>query len=74
MSIKALTLASFLLLLGTLPGCGGGSVSDGPLSFSWPPVVGERYPHVELQDISGKTVRLSSFEGRVLVIEPIGMT
>lgn len=40
----------------------------------WPPRLGEPYPDLELIDQTGQRVRLSSFKGSVLVIEPIGMT
>lgn len=39
----------------------------------WPPRVGEPYPDLELVDQTGKLVRLSSFKGSVLLIEPVGM-
>ena len=45
-----------------------------PTSAQWPPKVGEVYPDLELIDEYGQKVRLSSFKGAVLVIEPIGMT
>lgn len=38
----------------------------------WPPQKGKPYPDLELQDASGKRVRLSSLKGKVLLIEPIG--
>jgi hypothetical protein len=53
--------------------CGSGTPS-GPLPYSWPPTVGETYPDVELRDTSGALIKLSSFRGKVLLIEPIGMT
>ena len=53
--------------------CGPGTPS-GPLPFAWPPSVGETYPDVELRDHKGEIVKLSSFRGKVLLIEPIGMT
>lgn len=40
----------------------------------WPPAVGKPYPALELKDYRGTTVRLSDFKGRVLLIEPIGMS
>ena len=43
-------------------------------AVSWPPVVGESYPDLELLDGDGRTVPLSSFRGSVLVIEPLAMT
>ena len=73
-----------LVLLAALLLCAcGGSVTDlvstlslGPGSppEPWPPVVGERYPDLELRDWQGERVQLSSYEGKVLLIEPIGMT
>ena len=41
---------------------------------NWPPQVGEPYPDLRLRDPSGRYVRLSSFRGKVLLIEPIGLT
>jgi len=41
---------------------------------SWPPVVGAPYPDGTFIDQEGNPVKLSSFKGSVLLIEPIGMT
>ena len=41
---------------------------------NWPPVLEEPYPDLELIDHRGEKVRLSSFKGSVLLIEPVGMT
>jgi len=81
------TLLGFgLLLAGAsgLFGCGGdggvaglfSSLTSGsdPLPFAWPPQVGERFPELELRDPAGNRVELASFAGKVLLIEPIGMT
>ena len=65
------------LLLGgvlALSSCGDGGAASGSLPFSWPPVSGEAYPDLELQDFRGRPVKLSSLRGKVLLIEPIGMT
>lgn len=40
----------------------------------WPPVVGRTYPEIELLDLTGKKVKLSSFAGRLILLEPIGMS
>jgi hypothetical protein len=45
----------------------------GPVPAVWPPRVGEPYPDLQLVDQTGQLVRLSSFKGSVLLIEPIGM-
>lgn len=39
----------------------------------WPPRLGQPYPDVELHDRYGNPLRMSSFRGKVLLIEPIGM-
>lgn len=67
-------LLSLALPLG-LGACGGaGADAGGELAFAWPPVAGQPYPDLELRDFRGETVQLSSFRGKVLLIEPIGMT
>ena len=45
----------------------------GRIPAVWPPRVGEPYPDLELIDQTGQLVRLSSFKGSVLLIEPVGM-
>lgn len=40
----------------------------------WPPAVGEAYPDLQLIDHTGKPRRLSSFKGKTILIEPIGMS
>lgn len=40
----------------------------------WPPVVGQPYPDLTLLDADGASMKLSSLKGKVLLIEPIGMT
>ncbi|MDH5428914.1 MAG: hypothetical protein OEY57_12155 [Nitrospirota bacterium] len=41
---------------------------------AWPPEVGQPYPDATFIDQDGNPVKLSSFKGSVLLIEPIGMT
>lgn len=40
----------------------------------WPPRIGEPYPDLRLVDQTGGTTSLSSFKGRVLLVEMVGMT
>lgn len=40
---------------------------------SWPPVVGEFYPDLELIDQEGQHFKISDLKGRVVIIEPVGM-
>lgn len=40
----------------------------------WPPEKYRAYPDFELLNQDGKTVRLSDFAGRILLVEPIGMS
>lgn len=44
------------------------------LGFTWPPMVGQPYPDLQLLDQNGHGVALSSFKGRLIVLEPVGMT
>lgn len=39
----------------------------------WPPVVGQRFPDLELIHQDGGTFHLSDLKGKVVVVEPIGM-
>jgi len=41
--------------------------------FVWPPQVGQRFPNVAFVDQHGTTVHLQDLQGRILLIEPIGM-
>lgn len=41
---------------------------------SWPPRYGARYPDLSLMDYRGEVVRLSQFQGKVILVEPIAMT
>lgn len=40
----------------------------------WPPQTGMPYPDLNLLDQLGRPVRLSSFKGKVIVVEPVGMS
>ncbi len=44
------------------------------LDFPWPPRLGEPFPDLELVSHTGATVRLSDFRGKIILVEPIGMT
>jgi len=50
------------------------SSTSAALPFPWPPTRGESYPDVALLDHRGEQVQLSSFKGKVLLVELIGMT
>lgn len=40
----------------------------------WPPKVGDPFPDVQFTNYDGSPVRLSDFKGKVVLVEPIGMT
>jgi len=44
------------------------------LRFAWPPVKGQTYPDLKLLDQDGHEVALSSFKGKLILLEPVGMT
>ncbi len=51
------------------------SVTSGlQASGQWPPVVGQAFPNLILYDQDGNLTPLSSLKGKVLLIEPIGMS
>ncbi len=78
MRLILLTLAlvcgvGLMACVGTPPPATG----EGPVlneGVTWPPVVGEAYPDLRLLDRNGDVVSLSDFRGKILLIEPIGMT
>lgn len=43
-------------------------------SLYWPPALNNYYPDIQMMSLSGKPVRLSSFAGKVILVEPIGMS
>jgi hypothetical protein len=49
------------------------TMSPGRAPVTWPPRLGEAYPDLVLVDQTGQPVRLSSFKGSVILIEPVGM-
>ena len=51
----------------------GVEVSAAAAVTPWPPVLGERFPDLELRDVTGAVRRLSEHEGKVVLVEPIGM-
>lgn len=76
-----------LILLVLLHGSTSGAFGKEPLSKSqspqkaaskyppyWPPALNHYYPGLELMSLSGQKVSFASFAGKVLLIEPIGMT
>lgn len=40
----------------------------------WPPAINNYYPDMELYNQNGQKTRLSSFKGKVIIVEPIGMS
>ena len=85
LSVAALWIALGVLavVLALLSGCGyvGGTAEaidedngEVAIGFVWPPVLGEPYPDVQLRDHNGKLVSLSQFEGKTIVVEPVGMS
>lgn len=44
-----------------------------PPPVAWPPVKGQPFPDLQLVDQTGARVSLSSFKGKVLLVEPVGM-
>lgn len=74
----SLTLAACLAAAGCVPGSaadpGHALEKQTALPFAWPPVLGQQYPDLQLQDAQGQPFELYSLRGKVLLIEPVGMT
>lgn len=49
------------------------ALSSADIPKPWPPETGKAYPDLILVNYDGKTVQLSSFKGKVIIVEPIGM-
>jgi peroxiredoxin len=65
----------------TLTGCSSGTAAPATperapstAELTWPPQLGEPYPDLRLKDPDGRPVALSSFKGKVILVEPIGMS
>lgn len=63
--------ASATLLAWALAGC---SANEPPRPTPWPPVTGEAYPDVALQDHLGQPRSIREFAGRVLLVQPVAMS
>ena len=50
------------------------SRQQAPAQHAWPPRIGETFPELELTSLSGEPLLLSSFKGKVLLIEPVSMS
>lgn len=75
LSIASLTLLACLAAACTPEPTAHETASAPPsLPFAWPPVLGQTFPDLQLQDAQGKPFELSSLRGKVLLIEPVGMT
>jgi hypothetical protein len=48
--------------------------STSALGFAWPPIIDQPFPDIELMSHTGEMIKLSSFKGKVILVEPIGMT
>ncbi len=63
---RILTLAIFVLL--------AGAMLPASSKTNWPPVVDMPYPNLKLVNQDGRMTELASFKGKVILVEPIGMT
>lgn len=70
----AAVLAAFGAWVLVAGGCSKPATPAAALGFDWPPVPGQPYPDLRLLDEDGKTVALSQFKGKVILLEPTAMT
>lgn len=74
-STLSISLASSKAIAGTgAPASSTPARSTSSYKTFWPPVLNQIYPDIELTNIDGKRVKLSSYAGRTILIEPIGMS
>lgn len=66
----AVVVATAVLLLAPRP---APAAPDGPPG-PWPPVKGQPYPPLVLKDHRGEAFDLSTLRGKVVVIEPVGLS
>src|SRR5688572_2017772 len=77
LKIAVLLAACLAIGLGVkrgLPPSASRPAASAPLGFAWPPVPGEPYPDLTLLDDEGRSVSLSQFKGKVILLEPTAMT
>lgn len=53
---------------------GGDRKADTSPGFAWPPGMNEAFPDIELVSHTGRRVSLSEFKGKIILVEPVGMT
>lgn len=79
-TLLAVTAACLWYILTGIPTAtvaSGGSTLTGATTTapaSWPPKVGAPYPDITLPNYDGQLVRISQLRGKVVILEPIGMT
>src|SRR5690606_34963245 len=83
---RASSVLAGLALASSLTGCPESSPPARPprrparaqrpaeLPHAWPPAKGRPFPALELLDIDGRSVQLSRLAGRVLIVQPVGMS
>jgi hypothetical protein len=81
LAIRVLVLNLIVLFLvislsgcSSLPGAQGVGQASAALPQPWPPQLGKEYPDLKLKDASGNVVALSKYKGKVILLEPIGMS
>ncbi len=62
-----------LAVLGVAAGATFLTPRSSQAEVAWPPRAGQPFPDVQLVDQTGKTVKISSFRGKVILVEYIGM-
>lgn len=73
--VRSLLISLLALVIGVgLSGCDEAeSTAVGPEKM-WPPQVGKPFPDIAFTNYDGSTIHLSDFEGKVVLVEPVGMT
>ena len=70
-SLITFVLTSLLMVTTTVPALAAKKRTNPTF---WPPVLDRYYPDLVLYNQDGQPTRLSSFRGKVIIVEPIGMS
>lgn len=75
-TIAGTVAALVLIVMAAAQGCSQSSSASGwqPGDGNWPPKMKASYPDLEVIDQDGNRWNLSRFKGKVIIVEPIGMT
>ncbi len=70
----AIAISALAVLVFIYMSFSSSQAQSGRSGISWPPQLNKPYPELELMTSNGRKVKLSSFAGKIILLEPIGMS